>query len=184
MADDDEFDFLHPDKHRLDEEWEKQAPLYFEYARKLERANTKIDESKAEVDVLKNELDVERAEVELIIRRKPAKYTGVEKATEAIIAAAVKVHPRVQRAQVKMQEASRMVIVAKNRAGILAAAVKALDHRKKALENLVWLHGQNYFSEPRAKDEMTSEQMERVKARAAANKGRKVKRQRDEDDDE
>jgi hypothetical protein len=164
----DEFDFLHPDKNRLDEEWVEQPKLYFKYAQKLAFANEREDEAKAE-------LNVERAEVEIVVRNNPTKYK-IEKVTEALVTAVVTGHPRVQRAM-------EAYIKAKRRAAILDAAVKALDHRKKALENLVWLHGQNYFSEPRAKDEMSRDEMEAVKAKAAARKGKKIKR-RDLEEDE
>ena len=47
------------------------------------------------------------------------------------------------------QYAQKLVFIAKHRVDVLSGAVTALDHRKKALENLVDLHGRNYFSTPR-----------------------------------
>jgi hypothetical protein len=49
----------------------------------------------------------------------------------------------------------------RHKASVLKVAVTALDQRKKALEKLVDLHGQDYFSTPRAKGE-NREKMEEL----------------------
>lgn len=134
-----EFEFFDIDKTRLDEEWTNQPKIYFEYASKLAKANSIVEQAKAEADVVK-------AEVASKIRNDPKKYGGKDKLSETQITVIIS-------SDKKYQEALQVIRSKKYKADILSAAVWALDHRKKALENLVYLHGQNYFSTPQAKGE-------------------------------
>lgn len=128
------------DKDELDREWIEQPDKYLEYAMQLAEANNEVNERKAS-------LDVSEAEAELDIRSKPRKYKLSEPIREASVKLQIVLHPDVQKA-------TRRLNKAKYRAGILSAAVTALDHRKRALEKLVDLHGQGYFAAPRMpKDE-------------------------------
>jgi len=68
--------------------------------------------------------------------------------------------------------AAKEVLRLRHAADVLQAAVTALDHRKKALENLVYLHGQNYFSEPHARDGDSRETVNAATKRAARNRHR------------
>jgi hypothetical protein len=51
--------------------------------------------------------------------------------------------------------------------------VAALDHRKKALENLVYLHGQSYFSAPTAPRGM-KDRMDEVEKASVRGKARRA----------
>lgn len=128
-------DFYEIDKNQLDREWVNQPKLYYKYARRLA-------DSRAESEQAKTAADVARAVADAEIRGTPAKF-GIEKVTEAAVAAAVITHPAYQTAVERMQRARHAV-------DIVQSAVTTLDHRKKALESLVDLRLADYFSEPRA----------------------------------
>lgn len=152
--------FLEPEsvfginKNILDDEWLRQPKLYFNWALQLEDARADFEEVKAEFDVTK-------AEVDLAIRTNPDNY-DLPKVTDKAILASMIVQP-------EYKDAQREVFKAKHRVGILQAAVTALDHRKKALEKLVDLHGQKYFASPRA-SETSREAVAKIEKRSARSK--------------
>ena len=131
-------DFHEIDKHRLDEEWEQQPRLYRDHAEGLADAERVLSQVEAELKVL-------RAEVELCIRRNPDEY-GLEKCVEAAVKAAVETHESVK-------SSSSAVIQAHYKADMCKAAVRTLEHRKAALEELVRLHLADYFSSPKVEGE-------------------------------
>lgn len=133
-ATDNDFSLFDLDQHRLDAEWVNQPKAYYEQALLLADARKVLEQAKAERDVVDAELDKD-------IRLHPTKYK-LEKLTEPVIANTVLL-------QKEHQKAGTLVIGAKHAVDVLQAAVDALDHRKKALENLVHLFLSNYWSEPR-----------------------------------
>lgn len=143
--------FLDIDKESLDEEWLNQPRLYKEYSDLLAEANRDMDDAK-------NELEITRAELEQAIRLKPNKF-ALAKVTDNSVKACIL-------AQDEYQTQQRVYLDAKHRADILKGAVAALDHRKRALENLVYLHGQGYYATPRASEE-DAEEMSRAKKKKA-----------------
>ena len=144
------------DKNRLDDEWLNQPKLYFRWAVQLEDARDALESEKAKFDVVKSELD-------LAIRTKPDDY-DLPKVTDKSVAAVLITTSDYKEAQQSMFEA-------KHRVGILQAAVTAMDHRKKALEKLVDLHGQKYFAQPRA-SEISKEAMDEVEKKSVRRKTR------------
>jgi hypothetical protein len=138
------------DPDRLDEEWVGQPALFYRYAARLANAKRMVDEMKAEMTVV--EADLARK-----IRTDPGSY-GVEKITESAVREALVLQP-------DYTTANEAVIEARHAAELYGAAVTALDHRKKALENLVYLHGQSYFATPQPR-EGDQDAVERVKDRA------------------
>lgn len=137
-----EVNVLEIDPDALDQEWLKQPGLYFEFAEQLADARRKLDRAKSALDVVAADLDK-------CIREDPQQF-DLEKITEAQVTKTVLV-------QDEYQEALKEVQNANYRVNLIQAMVTALDHRKKALENFVFLHGQNYFSEPRARGEEAQE---------------------------
>jgi hypothetical protein len=142
------------DGDRLDEEWMSQPTLYYDFAVRLAESKAALVEAKANVDVV-------RAEISLKIRNDPAKY-AVAKLTEKSLEERVEMHARVREAEAAHNQARLDT-------DILQAAVTALDHRKKALESLVYLHGANYHSEPKARTPEAKEAVEKI-ARAKVRK--------------
>lgn len=149
-------DFFNLDPHRLDEEWVEQPRHYHRHAEQLAQA-----EKDFEYD--KTQLKLTEAEVELAVRKRPEKYGLAEKTTEAVIKAAVATHSRVRLAH-------QAVLESGHRVDLLKAAVRTLEHRKAALENLVQLHLAGYYSAPRAKGPAGDQMKERQADRAFGSK--------------
>lgn len=156
-----------PDKDNLDEEWVRQPELYHEYATQL--ADARLEQSEAQ-----NKLEIVTANLDAEIRSDPESY-GLAKITDAVVKATIPSQPEHKKATQKVQKA-------RHRVDVLQAAVAALDHKKKALENLVYLHGQNYFSSPHAKG-MDGEEIDRAARRAKSKKDKGFTREdlREED---
>lgn len=127
-------DLFHLDPDRLDEEWVAQPSLYHEHALVLAEAREHYERAKAERDLVAAELDRE-------VRSDPARF-GLDKVTEAAVQTAVATQKR-------LAQATNAVITARFETDKAQAVVDALEHRKKALENLVQLRLSDYFAEPR-----------------------------------
>jgi hypothetical protein len=120
------------DRRALDEQWEQQPALFLEYAEQLAETN-------AEVDRLKDGVEVVRAQLDSRVRKELA--ASVAKVTEAMVTAAIA-------SDKDMIETLEILREAQKDAAILKAEVQALDQRRSALENLVRLHGQEYYAVP------------------------------------
>jgi hypothetical protein len=131
--DDEEFNFFDIDMDRLDFEWQRQARLFFKYATRLAAAESNVDAAKADMDLTVATLtarindDPENEEFGL-----PAKPTvnAIRKCVEG--------HPEYTAARDAHNRAKRV-------AGVLDAAVKAMSHRKAALEGLTTLRMAHYY---------------------------------------
>ena len=120
----------------LDKDWANQSALYHDYAMKL--ADAKLALLHAQNNLKKIE-----AELAVAVREDPAKFVeGATKPTDELVKVAVQRHPDVVNAR-------DAIAIATYDVEVLKAACLSLDHKKKALENLVSLHGQDYFSAPR-----------------------------------
>ena len=141
------------DKNRLDDEWVVQPKRFL-------KAATELSDAKEEADRLKAERDLLEAELDNDIRSRPEDY-GLAKLTEPAIKKTIMKEERMARMEDK-------IIKARHKVGVLDALVSALEHRKKALENLVQLRLAEYFSEPRE-----PQNSERIKSRVAFNRRNK-----------
>lgn len=148
---------LEIDKHRLDKEWLEQPILYHEYAQKTAEARRALDE-------LELELEVEEASINEDIQKDPEGY-GIKKITNDAIKACIAASPEIKLLKKKIIKAKFVV-------NTYAAAERAIDMRKRALENLVELHGRDYFSQPTAKSEYAKEKMSEVEKAAIRRRGR------------
>lgn len=128
------------DKHRLDEECERQPLLMHEMA--VLQADEEDREATAKAD-----MELVEAEVELLVRQDPTKFIPAgTKVTETLIASLVKVSKRFQQAQ-------RAYLAAKHSAATAKAGVSGAEHRKRMIEKLVELQGRDYFAAPSVKGE-------------------------------
>lgn len=125
---------LEIDDKQLDREWVLQPRLYFRLACDLADARKEYERAKANRDLVYAEQDHQ-------VRLHPSNY-GVDKVTETAIKSAVLKSKA-------YATADEDVANAKHEVDILAAAVEAVEHRKKALENRVSLLALGYRSEPR-----------------------------------
>ncbi len=133
-----EYDFstdLAIDPEALDVEWLQQPSLYVKYSTLASRARQEMEEAKDKIDLIKAEIDKE-------IRDNPAKFTGEDKKpTEAQITSLIIQDKRFKEVNEEYNELRLNF-------NILMGIVTGMDHKKSALENLVKLNGQSYFSAP------------------------------------
>ena len=145
--------FLSIDENRLDREWLKQPDLMYKYA-------TMYADAKREASEAKSNLEATKAQLTNKIRNNPEDYDLSDKPTEKAIEAKVLSNKKYKKANTNVLDAVHAV-------DVLGAAVTSIEHRKRALEKLVSLHGQNYFSTPRASNEdrqaMDGRRSERVR---------------------
>lgn len=120
------------DKAHLDQEWEKQSVLTFE----LTEENAKCQ---FQYDAAKRRYEVVRAEVNLDVRRNPAKYGFASKPTEPAIEALINANREVCEAATAVQQARYDLDMSK-------AGVSAVDSKRKALEALTQLTAINYYT--------------------------------------
>ena len=151
------------DETALDVEWLQQADLMYKYARYQAETKKAMDEAKERLDFIK-------AKLEMDIRTNPESY-GLSKVTESAIASTILL-------QSEYQEASKKYIEAKYENDVAVAAVRAIDQKKTALENLVKLLSVSYFAGPSAPRDLSLEWNERIekKEQKELNKNVKIKR--------
>jgi hypothetical protein len=132
------------DETALDVEWLGQAELTYKYCRHVAEMEKLMDKSKEALDLTKAELDRD-------VRSRPEKYKlGDVKITEAVVTSTILQSD-------KYKEAYDNYLETKFEYGVAKGAEKAFQDRKKALENLVILHGQQYFAGPSMPRNLTSE---------------------------
>lgn len=120
------------DFNNLDKEWLKQPSLTLEYGEVLADARLRLDKMKEVFDITKAEIDIST--------RGFWSESG-KKFTEAQIAAEVLLNK-------KVRKASEELMKAREDLGSIQVAYDAIQTKKSALENLVKLHGQDWFSRP------------------------------------
>ena len=130
------------DESALDVEWLRQPQLMLRYTRHTA-------EMKRQADQAKEAVDVEAADLDRRIRNKPRAFS-LDKPTEAGVRNAIVLQPAYQRA-------TAAYIDAKYEYDMAMAAVRAMDQRKTALENLVRLHGMAYFAGPSVPRDLSKE---------------------------
>jgi len=122
-------------KYKLDTELVNQPQRYYEWAKAEADAAD-------EVARLKDKLEVVKSKVEIRIRKNPTLFDLPENPKEALVKAAITIHPKVQKASKKLFNATKTH-------RLLTKAEKSFEHRKKSLEGLVSLNMQIHFANPR-----------------------------------
>lgn len=158
------------DETALDVEWLDQPRLMFYYAQHAAKM-------RMETDIAKEKLDIVRAEIDKEVRMNPEDF-DIAKITEATVQAAIISDSR-------YRAANKAYLEAKYESDIASSAVRAMDARKDALENLVRLHGQQYFAGPKMPRDLSFEVRQAQETKAANSSVRMSrKRRRVEDDGE
>ncbi|MCK9543785.1 MAG: recombination mediator protein UvsY [Novosphingobium sp.] len=132
-----EFDFeqdLAIDPSRLDEEWLAHPVVYMKYCNALTDITQERDKQKEKLEVVKAELDRD-------IRSDPGKFS-LAKITEGAISSALILQPKYKNAQEELNNLTYQV-------NMIGNAVKAFEHRKKALEAMVDLYINQYWAGPK-----------------------------------
>lgn len=116
------------DLSNLHEEWLKQPMLMTKYSSLHAEAKADADEAHEHVKIVRSEL------IAKCKQKNP-------KMTQQQVEAWYRTHKKHRRAKKRQ-------IRAELERDLMYAAVQSIQHRKSALENLVKLHGQEYFSVP------------------------------------
>lgn len=148
------------DETALDVEWLQQANLMYKYARHQAETRKAMDEAKERLDFIK-------AKLEMDIRANPETY-GLSKVTESAIASTILLQP-------EYQEASKKYIEAKYENEVAVAAVRAIDQKKTALENLVKLLSVSYFAGPSVPRDLSLEWNEHIQRSGQKEHNKNVK---------
>lgn len=170
-------DDIEIDPNNLDLECLRQPALFLKYSELLADAKQNLDRAR-------RNLDKETARISLEIRTNPEEYTGdTKKPTEAMITALVDTDDSINRA-------NAIVIKCRHDVEILQGIVNSFEQRKRSLNNLVSLHGQQYFSGPESTRPLNREFIKNQSAEIAKEKVRNKLAQRkdlkqatDEDED-
>lgn len=135
-------------QYELDKEWASHPKMMEDCCRAGADARLAFDEAK-------DLLELEHAKLYSAISSDPARY-GLPKATDAVVSAAVLQQKSYQQLQASVRELRHAMQV-------MDAGKSALEHRKKALEDLVALHLSGYFAAPQAAkaDREAVEEMEK-----------------------
>ena len=152
------------DTTALDVEWLEQPELMRKYAQHVAEMEKLRDEAK-------ERLEVGRAQIEMAIRNDPEKF-GLKKVTEGGIQSIIPLQEEYRRLVQEYNDS-------KYEYGVAVAAVRAVDQRKTALENLVKLLTTSYFAGPKAPRDLYQEHLDHVERKRAnakvkiSRKGRK-----------
>jgi len=136
------------DEQALDVEWLEQPRITLQYAKWVADLEERKDRAKELVEVMKAELDKD-------IRSNPDKY-GLAKITEGAVQNTIILQP-------EYREAQEAYIEAKHESDIAKAAMRAVDTKKMALENLVKLFGLSYFAGPSVPRNLAEERAKKQK---------------------
>lgn len=172
------------DPDQLDVEWLDQSNLFYKYSSALNEAISVREEKKLLVERKKKGLDTLKSELELEIRRDPDAFE-LDKVTESSVKAAILASEEHKKLLEEYFEACEEYNSALEEVNNLFTCVNTMQEKKTALENLVRLLGQQYFSTPVVPRDLPNEyqrkkQEKEKNQKAAKNKARK--RMRKEDD--
>ena len=134
-------------KNQLEMDWLRQPSLYQKYS-EVEA------EAMLNRDLAKEDLDKTRADLESKIRKDPKNY-DIERSTDSVIQSVITKQEEYQ----KMAEA---YIRAKYELSVVTAMVRAIEHKKDALQNLVKLWCAGYYATPKVSHEEGGDVEEKV----------------------
>jgi len=152
------------DVDALDVEWAGQARLMMQYAKHAAKIRLEVERKKEELDIVRAGLDKD-------IRIDPERFS-IFKLTESVVSSTIIT-------QREYMEVNEEFLLLQYESNMAQGAVRALEGKKTALENLVKLHGQQYFAGPSVPRDLSKEweQHERQKV-VDAGVGSKMKRRK------
>ena len=158
MKDKNEFEKdLQIDPNQLDLAAVTQGEIFFKWAERAVEARAEMDKSKLQLEVLEATLSIQ-------CRENPADF-GLVKMTEGSIKAAVQIHAEYLAGYDKY-------LRTRKDCALIEKAVIAMEMRKRMIEVLITLHGQQYFAGPSVPRDLVGawkdyqeEKGERVKTR-------------------
>ena len=150
------------DETALDVECLELPTLIRKYTKHQALIQNELDEEKEKLEIIKAELDTD-------IRTNPSDY-GITKVVNEAVNNTIILNEKYQKQVKKLREIQFELNSSKG-------AVSAIYAKKDSLENLIKLHGQNYFAGPRVPRDLSHEVQERLR-QASANKKVKLKRKK------
>ena len=151
------------DVDALDVEWADQPSLMLRYTKVAAEARMELDKAKEDLGTVK-------AEIDLQIREDPESF-GIAKVTESAIQSAIILDDGFNKANEKCLQLAYEFEMAQG-------AVRAVDQRKQALENLVKLHGLQYFAGPKIPRNLSYEYQQKQKQKSADDNIKIVRRRK------
>lgn len=146
------------DPDALDVEWLEQPGAFMTLAKEQSKAKRAI--ARANEDLKTLEAGKARK-----IRKRPGHYGFSDKLTEGGIKEAVTEDEEVKQARADLIDLQYDL-------DMLTNAMRAMEHRKQALEELVKLHGQQYFAGPREPRNLSLESGKEILRKEARDKVR------------
>ena len=143
------------DPSALDVEWLEQASLMIKYVKHAAQTRLELDKAKDVLDICKAGLDK-------AIRADPEAFE-ILKLTETVILNTIIVEG-------EYQKVNEIYLETKYESDMAKGAVQAIEHKKSALENLVKLHGQQYFAGPSVPRDLSKEWESKTKQKTANEK--------------
>lgn len=145
-------DDLKIDPDQLDIEWLEQPLLFHKYSSASAQANQFVRKCEELMKVVRSQLTLEASQKGEQVLGQRIKPTAVN------VEAYYRTHKDYIQAKTSLSEAQY-------EAEMLTNAVYAFHQRKSALENLIKLHGQNYFAGPVVPRELSAKYKENQKER-------------------
>jgi len=155
---------------QLDVEAATQAEIFFKWAERSVEARMDMDRAKMNLEVLD-------ATLQIRARKMPEKF-GISKLTEGAIHEAIQIDER-------HLEAYNSWLKTKETSLLMDKAVEAMEQRKRMIELLVTLHGQNYFAGPSVPRDLVSawkENQQRREDRTREKQAGAVRRRKSEEE--
>lgn len=144
----------------LDEEWRKNPERMMYWSRQHALAITRTNRAREKLRVIKGEVkrdtEKERANVDLDIRRYPGDYDLPKNPTETAITGAINRDRDFLKfcdeQEERIKQAVNELIEAEEEENIYEGAVKAMQYKKRSLENLQSLWEKNYYGDLQNRD--------------------------------
>lgn len=149
------------DPDSLDVEWLNQSNLYYKYSSPLNDAIDERNRLKLEVDRKKEGLEEKEAELDLEVRLDPEKFE-IPKITESVVKSVIYLRPGYQKAFNNYIQARELLNQAQDRVNRLYSCVNCIEEKKVALEQLVRLLNQQYFSTPQEPRDLSKKYQEKI----------------------
>jgi len=159
------------DENNLDYEWDRQPSLMMKWSLKHAHSLKVFNQREQNLKIVraeaKTKIDKLRAMIDIDIRKYPNDYDLPNPPSERAIDSAIITDPEFIKMQNDQQELIKRAvddfIDAVEEEKMYAAAVKAMQARKKSLENLAALYMNNYHSEPKQPSGYQEDRLRRAK---------------------
>jgi len=149
------------DPDALDVDWIDQTNLYYKYSSALNDAISERNNLKLQVERVKENFERIKAQLDLEIREDPDSFS-IPKITEATVSSAILLDDRYHKAFEEYMNAKNDQNIAQDVVNRLYSCTATMEEKKSALEQLVRLLNQQYFSTPSEPRDLSQEYHKKV----------------------